>query len=178
MRGRKPKPQVLKALEGNRGKRKQTRKELQPDPTLPKCPQHLNAVAKEQWHNYADELNRLGLLTSIDAPWFGELCFNIALSYQAQEKLEEMGPVVEIYDEDEKGYLYIKEIRRNPWIMVEKQASERILRIMSEAGMTPVSRSRASSGKKKREKANPLQAWLQQKGAQKRTGTAIRGGRK
>lgn len=173
MRGRKPKPTPLKIVEGQRI-RKPRGKAPQPDPTLPDCPSHLDKLAQKQWSKYAGELNRLGLLTFIDAPWFAQLCFNLSLSVKAEEKIQEMGAVIEIYEEGEDSNLYIKEIRRNPWVMVEKQASERILKIMSEAGMTPVSRTRASIAKKPKDKPNPLQAWLAQKGK----AAVIRGGKK
>lgn len=145
-------------LEGNPGKRK-TKTSPEPSDELPSRPGHLTGRAAKVWDELAEELNRLGLLTMIDAPGFAELCSAVALSEKAQAKLEEMGEVVEIWGEDDEGDLYVKEIRRNPWIMVKKQAVEVIVRIMAEFGMTPSSRGRVSAGKKKSRK-NPLEQWL------------------
>ena len=48
MRGRKPTPTHIKLVSGNPGKRPINRNEPQPKARLPRCPEHLGEVAKQE----------------------------------------------------------------------------------------------------------------------------------
>jgi phage terminase small subunit len=61
MAGRRPEPTALKELAGNPGKRALNTNEPQPG-GIPKCPPHLDKIAKAEWKRIAAELTTLGLL--------------------------------------------------------------------------------------------------------------------
>lgn len=69
-RGRKPKPTAIKVLEGNPGKRPLNANEPKPEKKSPKCPSWLEPEAKKEWRRMAKVLERLGVLTEIDAAAF------------------------------------------------------------------------------------------------------------
>jgi P27 family predicted phage terminase small subunit len=77
MKGRRPKPTVLKRLEGNPGKRPLPRNEAKPPVvrTLD-APRTLDAVGRQEWRRLAPQLQMLGLLTEIDRSAL-ELCCEI-----------------------------------------------------------------------------------------------------
>ena len=62
-RGPAPKPQALKKLQGNPGRRKLNAAEPTPDSALPACPAWLNAEAKREWKRVSATLHVAGLLT-------------------------------------------------------------------------------------------------------------------
>lgn len=64
--GRKPKPTALKVLAGNPGKRPLPPNEPQPRPGLPACPDWMGADGRLMWGRVVPELERLGVLTSVD----------------------------------------------------------------------------------------------------------------
>jgi phage terminase small subunit len=73
MAGRRPKPTVLKLVQGNPGKRPLNKNEPKPTAGCSK-PKFLKGRAARIWNEYAPELERLGLLTSVDAPMFAAWC--------------------------------------------------------------------------------------------------------
>jgi phage terminase small subunit len=66
MRGRKPQPTKLKALEGNPGKRAMNDREPQPPAGVPDCPEFLQDEAREEWFRTAAVLKQMNLLTVAD----------------------------------------------------------------------------------------------------------------
>lgn len=62
MRGRKPKPTMLKVLSGKPGKRKLNRDEPTA-PGIPDCPGFLDAVAKEEWNRCEKLLSEMNVMT-------------------------------------------------------------------------------------------------------------------
>lgn len=73
MRGRRPKPTVLKVLEGNPGKRPLPKHEPKPQ-GMAEMPGWLRPGAVKVWNEYAPRLEGLGLLTDLDAETFGQWC--------------------------------------------------------------------------------------------------------
>lgn len=73
MRGRIPKPTVLKELAGNPGRRPLPKDE--PVATgVAKRPRWLNVAARKVWNDLAPGAQALGVLTSYDAESFGVYC--------------------------------------------------------------------------------------------------------
>ena len=73
MRGRKPKPTVLKLIHGNPGHRPLNKSE--PKPALGAIkPRFLKGRAARIWAQYAPELERLGVLTAVDGHMFAAWC--------------------------------------------------------------------------------------------------------
>ena len=73
MKGRPPKPVVIRELEGNRSKRPLPIVP-QPVPGRPETPDWLSQDALDLWNNHVGDLELLGILTTLDAPAFSVLC--------------------------------------------------------------------------------------------------------
>jgi phage terminase small subunit len=71
------KPTALKIIQGNPGKRPLNKHEPQPRPGCVK-PRFLKGKAAQVWKRYAPELERIGLLTSVDAEMFAGFCLLVA----------------------------------------------------------------------------------------------------
>ena len=72
-RGPAAKPDKLKALEGNPGKRKLNLDAPEPE-GIPACPASLSQGAKNEWRRVAKELHTLGLLSRIDRAALAVYC--------------------------------------------------------------------------------------------------------
>ena len=72
--GRKPRPTHLKILEGNPGKRSLTKNEPKPRPVNPTQPDWLLREAKAEWRRVVPELERMGLLTTVDRAALATYC--------------------------------------------------------------------------------------------------------
>lgn len=133
MRGRKPKPTEMKKLEGNPGKRALNNKEPKPEKAIPDCPQHLKGPARTEWSRITKELFTLGVLSRVDRASLVAYCQAWADYVNACKRVEKEGAVI-ISD---KGGMY-----QNPWVSIKNSSMDRMVRISSEFGMTPSSRSR------------------------------------
>jgi phage terminase small subunit len=70
MRGRKPKPRMLRLITGNPGRRPLKEAELAPDTDIPEPPPELNQSARAEWDRLAEPLHRAGILTTLDRAVF------------------------------------------------------------------------------------------------------------
>lgn len=122
MRGRKPKPQT--------GTLAQT-----PLSALPRCPSHLNDVARKEWRRLATPLHEAGILTLADRAALAAYCAAYARWVEAEEKLA-MTPTLL---KTPSGY-----VQQSPWLTVANKQMELMGRYMSELGLTPVARTRAA----------------------------------
>lgn len=138
MRGRKPKPNVMKRLAGNPGKRPLN---AEPQPPVPDCtpyvPRYLNDEAKREWRRIVNVLLDLGLYTVVDRAALAMYCQAWGRWVEAERKLAKEGPVLT----SDKGNLY-----QNPWFHVANKAWEQMRKILAEFGLTPSSRARLSVG--------------------------------
>lgn len=135
MRGRKPKPTVIKKLEGNPGKRKLNRGEPVPSMDKPKCPTHLSDSAKKKWRQLSEILYSARLLTEIDGDALSRYCEAWATWVDAKKKVTASGMVVKTA---------LGNPIQNPYLSIANHASEQMNKIAVEFGMTPSSRSRIS----------------------------------
>lgn len=136
MRGRRPKPTRVKILTGNPGKQRLNMHEPQPEPLAPDCPPQLNAVARHEWERMAAELSKLRILTALDRAALAAYCFAYALWAEAIEAIQKYGTMVK----SPSGYPI-----QSPYVSVANRQAEIMLRIASEFGFTPASRSRISA---------------------------------
>jgi P27 family predicted phage terminase small subunit len=74
MAGRRPKPTVLKLVEGNPGKRAINKTEPKPKREIPSCPAHLDDSGKVAWGRLSVLLDRMGVLTEADSFALERLC--------------------------------------------------------------------------------------------------------
>lgn len=132
-RGRKMKPTALKELAGNPGKRALNNQEPKPKSQIPICPPHLKGVARTEWTRITKELHALGVLSLLDRAALVAFCTAWSDYVHACKMVEEEGAVIT----SEKGGLY-----QNPWVGIKNSSMDRVVRISSEFGMTPSSRTR------------------------------------
>lgn len=136
MRGRRPKPTRLKVLTGNPGKRPLNPDEPRPQVVIPECPPELGAVARREWDRLSVELASLGLLTNLDRSALAAYCGAYALWAEATEAIHKYGTMVK----SPSGYPI-----QSPYVAIANRQAELMMRIASEFGFTPASRSRIST---------------------------------
>jgi P27 family predicted phage terminase small subunit len=135
MRGRKPKPTRLKVLTGNPGKRPLNPAEFNPEPAVPDCPEELGPVARREWDRLVGELAVLRLLTNLDRAALAAYCGAYALWAEAMEAIQKFGTMIK----SPTGYPV-----QSPYLAIANRQAEIMMRIASEFGFTPASRSRVS----------------------------------
>jgi P27 family predicted phage terminase small subunit len=136
MRGRRPKPTRLKLLMGNPGKRPINMDEPKPEFAIPDCPSELGPVAQTEWHRLAAELGKLRILTHLDRAALAAYCGAYALWAEATENIQKFGTMVK----SPTGYPI-----QSPYVSIANRQAEIMMRIASEFGFTPASRSRISA---------------------------------
>jgi P27 family predicted phage terminase small subunit len=136
MRGRRPKPTRLKVLTGNPGKRPLNEGEPRPEIAIPDCPEELGETARREWNRLVGELASLKLLTNFDRAALAAYCGAYALWAQATEAIQKYGVMIK----SPSGYPV-----QSPYVSVANRQAEIMMRIASEFGFTPASRSRIST---------------------------------
>lgn len=137
MRGRKPVPTAVRLLRGNPGKRPTNAHEPRPQPIAPPCPPELSPPARDEWHRVVAELVQLGLMTRLDRAALAAYCQAYALWADAIQAIQKYGPLLK----SPNGYPQV-----SPYLAVANKQAELMIRIASEFGFTPASRSRLASG--------------------------------
>jgi P27 family predicted phage terminase small subunit len=132
----------LRLIRGNPGRRPLPKDEAEIPAGIPAPPDYLNSEAIKQWEKYAPDLEQVGLLTKIDGPALGILCDLYAEIKKASAKIKKEGAVIKT--------LYGP--KRNPWVDILNKARELAMKMQSEFGMTPSSRSRVKAAPKKEKK--------------------------
>lgn len=135
MRGRRPKPTRMKVLTGNPGKRPLNQNEPRPEPVVPDCPTELGPAAQREWARLVGELSTLNMLTTLDRAALATYCGAYALWAEATEAIQKFGAMVK----SPSGYPM-----QSPYISIANRQAEIMMRIASEFGFTPASRSRIS----------------------------------
>ena len=136
MRGRRPKPTRLKVLTGNPGKRPLNESEPRPDPAIPECPPELGELAHREWNRLVGELAVLNMLTNLDRAALAAYCGAYALWAEATQAIQKYGVMIK----SPSGYPV-----QSPYVSVANRQAEIMMRIASEFGFTPASRSRIST---------------------------------
>jgi P27 family predicted phage terminase small subunit len=126
----------MKMLTGNPGKRPMNMHEPRPEPVVPDCPTELGPVARREWDRLAGELGKLNLLTTLDRAALAAYCGAYALWAEATEAIQKFGTMVK----SPSGYPI-----QSPYVSIANRQAEIMMRIASEFGFTPASRSRIST---------------------------------
>ena len=134
MRGRKPKPTALRAIEGNPGKRRLNDREPTPPEGVPDCPDELDDVARAEWFRTASVLKEMKLLTRADRTALLAYCTVYARWVEAEAQVRKYGAIVK---SPNKGFPM-----KSPYLTVADQSLESMRKFMVEFGLTPSSRSR------------------------------------
>lgn len=133
IRGPKPKPDVIRVLEGNPGKRPiRDNVGLPPSENL-KPPSFLPADAKNEWKRVVHKLAGVGLLTDLDLSALAAYCQSYATWLEAIKRIKELGMIVK----SPNGYPM-----PNPYIKIQRDAQSEMLSWLREFGMTPSARTR------------------------------------
>ena len=129
--GRKPKPEALRLVEGNREHRPVTN-EPKPQPVMPECPDFVKGYARETWDKQGPMLVRLGVLTEVDGLAFGALCVEYA-------RYRELLGNTETVQTFESGARQVA-----PEVSASHKCLTQLLKLFGEFGLTPSSRARLS----------------------------------
>lgn len=156
-RGPIPKPDSLKAKEGNTGKRRLNLKPTHSDaidpPRAPKAPHGLDARARAEWKRIVKLLLRSGTLREVDQTVLGQLCATVSTlaelrkllilekaRYQRQKtkKTAYGGPMFAV---SSSGW-----IQQGPLVTMINNHVELVAKLSVQFGLTPASRRRISVG--------------------------------
>lgn len=137
-RGRKPKPTVLKKLQGNPGKRDLKKKREPKPPITRKADPPVNLakddnLAAEFVAKYRPTLQALGLLTDVDDPAFEMAARHYSLAIKAYEEVQIDG--LTVMDDHAQE-------RKHPLLQVFRDNSQAFKSYITEFGMTPSARVR------------------------------------
>ena len=151
MKGRKPKPTHLKALENNPGKRK-----IKEDPDmssgLPSPPPHLDEYAREERERLALGLHGIGILYEVDTAVFAAYCQAFSRWRSAEEvitmsaKGSAAGALV---TKSTKGTII-----KHPLIDISEKAAAAMVKYALEFGLSPSARARLAIDPGKGKKGN------------------------
>ena len=133
MRGRKPKPTVLKLLDGNPGKRPLNDREPMAPQGVPEPPKWLDDVARAEWSCITKLLDGMGILSLADHTAVEAYCTLYGRWVQAEAQVRKSGTVVK----SPNGYPML-----SPYLIVANHALEQMRKLQVELGLTPSSRSR------------------------------------
>lgn len=123
-------------LTGNPGKRPLNGHEPKPEVTVPECPPELSPLARKEWDRLAGELGALRMLTNLDRGALAAYCSAYALWAEANEALQKYGVMIK----SPQGFPI-----QSPYLAVANRQAEIMMRIASEFGFTPASRSRIAT---------------------------------
>jgi P27 family predicted phage terminase small subunit len=136
MRGRKPIPTQLKLLRGNPGKRSINRLEPKPAPLAIDCPPELvDEAARGEWVRSIQPAIRLNQITAADRVMAIAHC-ELYATWRSQ--LEEAGRHAHVLGDK------IARLVPNPARRMANQTLQLLIKIDSELGLTPASRSRVT----------------------------------
>jgi len=155
MRGRKPKPSALKLLAGNPGKRALNKREPRPRREIPSPPAHLSDGARTAWGALSTRLDRLGLLTELDAFALELLCENYAEILTLRQDVTTAGRYQAVTTATGD-----KMERARPAAAMLADAERRFRGMMSEFGLTPSARSRIETTDDADRDADPAEAYF------------------
>lgn len=143
VRGRKPKPTVLKLVQGNPGRRPLTLDEFRPQAEIPPCPVHLKGEALAEWERVTGLLHSCGMLSAADRGALAMLCTLWDRYVTAETMIDtarQASPA--------SGGMFMKSPNgfpiQSPWLAVSNKAIEQYKTMCAEFGLTPSSRVRVT----------------------------------
>lgn len=136
MRGRKAKPAELKELQGNPGKRRIVKAQVD-DAASGKivAPVKLTAGAAKVWERLAPELQRMNFLRSTDAAAFARYCMHLARYWELSDEIRKAGGETYV-TESKHGTM----LRLHPKFVVRERLEARLESLEDRFGLTPSAR--------------------------------------
>jgi P27 family predicted phage terminase small subunit len=168
MAGRRPKPTVLKLVEGNPGKRKINKAEPKPKREIPSCPAYLSDVGKVAWGRLSVLLDRMGVLTEADGAALERLCDCYADILECRELIARDGrtysSVTTRTTSEEGEETTVQEVKSllkaNPAVAMLRAADAQFKSYLVEFGLTPAARSKVHAAPDDDKKADPLKEFF------------------
>ncbi len=133
--GGKPTPTALKLLHGNPGRRPLNQHEPQPQPRLPRAPEHLGEAARKEWQRAGRFLLQLGLVSDLDRAALAAYATVYGRWVEAEQALSTHGVLIK----SPNGFPM-----QSPYLAVANRALEQMRSLLSEFGMSPASRTRVA----------------------------------
>lgn len=143
----RPKPTILKKLSGTLRKDRTNDNEPQPEPLGKEIPKHLSKEAREYWRESFALLTKVRILTETDADSLALYCESKARWVHAKQKLEEDGLVIIA----QSGFPV-----QNPYLQIANKCHEQMLKLLTEFGMTPSSRTKVNATPNGDKEINPF----------------------
>jgi P27 family predicted phage terminase small subunit len=112
------------------------------DEVLPDCPAWLDEVGRAAWADWLPRIAAMQIMSSGDRDALALMCDTWSRYLEARKRLSEEGEVIRVEGGD--GRVTVK---RNPWSAVLAEHGDRLRRMMSEFGLTPVGRARIGAAK-------------------------------
>ena len=136
MVGRKPKPTILKVLEGNPGKQKLPKGEPVVVPAeMVEPPSFLDKYAIEEWNRLAPGLYEIGVLTPLDRSVFAAYCDSVSEWRRARELMTKgLDGLVSSKASGNQA--------KSVLLDIANAAAKNMLKFGVELGLTPSARSR------------------------------------
>ena len=129
-RGPQPKPQPIKELEGNPGKRALNKSAPEPS-GAPSCPEHLGDYGREVWMRIERSMPP-GLYAQCDTELLAAYCAAADLHRKAVEQIKTEGEVAI----GQSGAPY-----QNPWVSIQNKQAALLASLGSRLGLDPAARS-------------------------------------
>lgn len=139
MQERKTKPKGLKEIGSSQLQSQPETKQTKPVRML-ECPPELGPMAQQEWDRIVSELTSKGVLSSFDRGPLAVYCNAYAQYFEAMEEVQKYGAMIK----SPNGYPV-----QSPYLSVANKHADTMIRIASEFGFTPASRSRIFSFKLK-----------------------------
>ena len=132
-------PTKLKILKGSAQPCRMLPNEAAPRSDRVEAPDGLSPEALKQWDRVRAELYDTGIVTNLDVHALALYCEAYARYAFANEQIQKFGPVVNTPNEYPV---------QSPWLQIANKSFDQMMKVLSEFGMTPSSRTRVSSVKK------------------------------
>ena len=142
LRGPAPKPAKALRLAGSVLAAARESAEPPSDEVLPDCPAWLDEVGRAAWADWLPRIAAMQIMSSGDRDALALMCDTWSRYLEARKRLAEEGEVIRVEGGD--GRVTVK---RNPWSAVLAEHGDRLRRMMSEFGLTPVGRARIGAAK-------------------------------
>lgn len=134
MKGRRPKPDQVKAAQGTLQKCR-TNKKQPKSSGVPVSPFQSGTIAQAKWDEVVPGLQRLGLIDEIDRTALEALCWQYELATKSKQEIEEWGITLST----EHGTI------KNPACTVNSDAWAKIRSLINDLGLNYLSRQRMES---------------------------------
>ena len=149
MRGRKPKPTMLKLVSGLPGHRPLNITEPVPPPGALERPDWLDDYASEMWEKIAPQLERSRIARPIDSAVVAQYCVAYSHWRKACEWVAKNGSVMPVYRvvrvKGKSDEMRVVDTKEWPQARQSRQLGLLMCKLAAEIGITPASRTRVST---------------------------------